>query len=458
MQGLKKIWYCPDCEFFYVTPAVRVTSTCPKCQNRVQVYVPSRILEKEKAAVPIEEIELGIHHYHFIKKIGSGGFGVIYLVKDEKDNYYAMKLPKTFIDLAFAQKEESSLDSHTRNVLVKQNEALSREVKVISKHYFPGMMPLIDFGNFEFAGQTVDFFIQELGYTSLTEFLAWSMQNRFLQKWETRYWFAYEIARAVAQAHNNGVLLRDLSTENVMIMVNETEGVAVKLIDFGGAKTESMSSMLVYRNLYVPPLLLKEKGKKRDVFNLGVLLFEVLSNRPHWINLIGDLSDFQEDEFHRILNNFNNEIITPYLNTLPESEERRSVIQILRKATQIGSDGKYKGFRDAQELLDKLPQVTEIPATIGKILTLKLNFDLSNVEETQEVLLIDKYIQQNVVEAKNAGFIISKNYKIKLLGGNNIIHNKDDQTIVIDIPFQQLKYLPGLNARLFFELKIEVMA
>ena len=72
--------------------------------------------------------------------------------------------------------------------------------------------------------------------------------------------------------------------------------------------------------------------------------------------------------------------------------------------------------------------------------------------------MIDKYIKQNEVEAKNTSFIISKDYKIKLLGANEIIYNKDDQTVLIDIPFRHLKYLPALNAQLFLEIKIEVTA
>ncbi len=458
MKGLQKIWYCPKCEFFFVTPHIKLGSTCPQCKQPVDILLPSRILEKEKVAVPIEEIQLGAHSYKFIKKIGTGGFGVIYMVQDENDNYYALKLPKTFIDLVFAKTQESSVDSHTRRTLLKQNDAIGREVKVLSKHYFSKMMPLIDYGNFEFGGQTVDFFVQELGYASLTELLEWGMQNQFMKKWETRYWFAYEVAKAVAEAHSNGILLRDLSTENVMLTINETNGIAIKLIDFGGAKTETMSSMLVYRNLYVPPLLLSEKGKKRDVFNLGILLFEILTNSPHWINLIGDISDFQEDEFHRMLSNFEQEIIMPFSKSIPLGDGRNEALQVIRKAISIDKNGKYNGFEDANELLERLPPATKIPATVGKIMTLNLSFDLADLDNTQEVLLIDKFVEENEIEAKNTSFIMSKNYKIKLLDKSEIFRKKDEQTFIIDIPARNLKYLPSLNAKLFLSIKIEVVA
>jgi len=48
MKGLQKIWYCPECEFFFVTSHIKLGGTCPRCKQPTEIFLPSRILEKEK--------------------------------------------------------------------------------------------------------------------------------------------------------------------------------------------------------------------------------------------------------------------------------------------------------------------------------------------------------------------------------------------------------------------------
>ncbi|MEM8994132.1 MAG: serine/threonine-protein kinase [Acidobacteriota bacterium] len=93
---------------------------------------------------------------------------------------------------------------------------------------------------------------------------------------------AISLADALAIAHENGVVHRDLKTENVMF----TKGARVKITDFGIAKrmlrdegslTQSAVLLGTCRSMAPEQALGEPVGPRSDLFSFGVLLYETLT-------------------------------------------------------------------------------------------------------------------------------------------------------------------------------------
>lgn len=97
--------------------------------------------------------------------------------------------------------------------------------------------------------------------------------------------YAAEIALALVHLHELGVIYRDLKPENIML---DKDG-HVKLADFGLAKEGITSDAegtftMCGTPEYLPPEILNRNGhgKAVDWWNLGMVLYELLTGRPPW--------------------------------------------------------------------------------------------------------------------------------------------------------------------------------
>ena len=104
--------------------------------------------------------------------------------------------------------------------------------------------------------------------------------------------YGMEIARAVACAHEHGVVHRDLKSGNVMV----TRDGHIKLLDFGLSKIQSRieipksldapdsfhgSDGIAGTPPYLPPEVLRHcpSDTRSDIWSLGVLLYEMVSGQ-----------------------------------------------------------------------------------------------------------------------------------------------------------------------------------
>ena len=123
--------------------------------------------------------------------------------------------------------------------------------------------------------------LMELLDSSLTKYL--EMSNKPLP-YHVQVDLCFDIALAIAYLHSNGIIHRDLSGNNVLIVA----GSRAKVTDFGMSKLVDASSRITRRTLtqcpgtevYMPPEALMEPPiytKKLDCFSFGVLVVQTLT-------------------------------------------------------------------------------------------------------------------------------------------------------------------------------------
>ena len=108
---------------------------------------------------------------------------------------------------------------------------------------------------------------------------------------------SYDIAQALAFLHTNGIIHRDLSSNNVLILA----GTRAKVADFGMSKlidqTSSTMTTCPGTASYMPPEALDEPPvytEKLDNFSFGVLLVQIMTQLPpDPANKFRRISDFQ---------------------------------------------------------------------------------------------------------------------------------------------------------------------
>ena len=202
--------------------------------------------------------------YRLENRIGVGGMGEVYRAWDQRlERWVAAKQILT-----------------DENADAKGRDRLRREARTVASLSHPAIVQIHDILDFEDG----DWIIMELieGQT-----LHSMLQEGPLQVSQALY-LALEIAGGLAEAHEKGVVHRDLKTENVMV----TPGGHAKILDFGLAKRlwpdDSEASLSVQgtilgtgRAMSPEQVLGEDIDHRSDLFSFGTLLFEMTTGeRP----------------------------------------------------------------------------------------------------------------------------------------------------------------------------------
>jgi len=207
----------------------------------------------------VEKPKLG--RYDVEKEIGKGAMGTVYQGRDPKINrVVAIKT------LALSQEfEQDELED------VKQR--FFREAETAGRLNHPNIVTIYD------AGEEHD-----LAYISM-EFLKGHDLARFtkagnLLSADLVLELGARMAEALAYAHDNNVVHRDVKPGNVMY---EPEGDALKITDFGIARitdsSRTKTGMVLGTPSYMSPEQLagKRVDGRSDLFSLGVMLYQMLT-------------------------------------------------------------------------------------------------------------------------------------------------------------------------------------
>ncbi len=204
--------------------------------------------------------------YAIVGSLGQGGMGEVYEARDTRlDRRVAIK----------TLRPELIADAHARR-------RFEREAKSLSALSHPNICTIFDVGHHD--GH--DFIVME--YIE-GETLSAALDRRGLDE-PTLVRIATQIANALTEAHDHGVLHRDVKPQNVMI---SQRGV-VKVLDFGLARvvTEtdsggatatgySAAHDIVGTAAYMSPEQVRGEplDGRSDIFSLGTLLYTSIAGR-----------------------------------------------------------------------------------------------------------------------------------------------------------------------------------
>ncbi|WP_165441831.1 serine/threonine protein kinase [Rubinisphaera italica] len=204
-----------------------------------------------------------IGRFEILKKLGAGGFGIVYLAFDSVlDREVALKLP--------------------HNELLQNSKSAKRflrEAKTSARLTHPNIVQVYD------AGQVEDnFFIASrfVKGVSLDEYVS---QRGALEAGEAAA-IVRKLAEAVHYAHSCGIIHRDIKPHNIMI---DEQGEPY-LMDFGLARFETdedkitKAGALIGTPAYMSPEQASPKnseevGPLSDQYSLGAVLYELLTGQ-----------------------------------------------------------------------------------------------------------------------------------------------------------------------------------
>ena len=218
----------------------------------------------------------GVEHFLPLKKLGSGSFGDVFLVRDRNSaKLYAMKtLAKSKIlgqNLVRYAKTERDVLSYMRHPFI------------VNLHY-------------AFQTKTKLFLILE--FCPGGDLGKLIMHERRFSEERARLYMA-EVLLALADLHKRDIIYRDLKPDNVVL---DDDGHAL-LTDFGLSKEGVLETSKGAKSFcgsiaYLAPEMLRRvgHGKSVDWYLLGVLLYEMLVGSPAYF------SSNKEELFNNIMN------------------------------------------------------------------------------------------------------------------------------------------------------------
>ena len=291
-----------------------------------QDFVSSDVLIDKKTVVG---------RYEIIKKMGSGGFSVVYLAQDLKLSRRDVALKVISFDLK---------DDH------ELLQFFLREAQVLAHLNHPNIVTLLDADTLP-NGQPF----------LVTEFLQGHTLSELIKERPLSISEALRVCRVICSAlfdaHQRGIVHRDLKPQNIILHQPTPESQpTIKLIDFGIAKLQSnlLMSQRQEKNTqsiigtlhYMSPEQHQDSSKvdqRTDVYALGIMLYEMLTGRVPF-----DGASFEEIAHKHIHDPL------PRLQGLVHASVARSMDQLLFLMTHKSRRKRLQNMRDVKDRLDSI--------------------------------------------------------------------------------------------------------
>jgi serine/threonine protein kinase len=201
--------------------------------------------------------------YRVLEQIGQGGMAVVYLVEHQK-------LLKRFAAKVLASEHATSAEAHAR---------FTQEAHAASQLDHENIVTISDFG---VTADQRPFFVMELlrgqsldvrleaGPMALEEVVA----------------VCVPVARALAHAHAEGIIHRDVKPENIFLVQRSQGRWGVKVLDFGIAKVPINQHLTAMGQALGSPMFMSPEAcrgedvdQRADIYSFGILLYLMLTGR-----------------------------------------------------------------------------------------------------------------------------------------------------------------------------------
>lgn len=211
------------------------------------------------------------NRYRVVRVLGRGGMGVVSEVEDlQTSARHAIKFLR----------EDVESD-------IKPNARFLREAKLATRLSNPHSCRVLSIGDWELGPYIVMELLEGRALSSILE------RGRRLD-WRVAVRIAYEMCSALAEAHQLGIVHRDVKPGNVYVARMPDGHVLTKVLDFGVAKIPASvvtkhgersltdaSTLLGTPSYVAPEQLINSKlvDARADVWAVGVLLYEMLAGQ-----------------------------------------------------------------------------------------------------------------------------------------------------------------------------------
>jgi serine/threonine protein kinase len=200
-------------------------------------------------------------HYRLLEQIGVGGEGVVWSALDQDhDQIHAIKF-KDVADSAEAEADDMR-DEHQLKLLVRLQHA--------------HILPILEYGFEAQMRFTVSPYLPGGTLTQKIKMAPLSIDEVI------RY--GSEIAFALDYLHSQGVIHRDLKSQNILLDLRDK----CYLTDFGLARLVTTSTLAFHTGHGTPPYASPEQIRSRaltpksDLFSFGILLYEMFTGQLPW--------------------------------------------------------------------------------------------------------------------------------------------------------------------------------
>jgi len=230
---------------------------------------------------------LRVGRYEVLRKLGQGGFGVLYVARDrELDREVALK---------FLRPEHL-----TRPQLVQR---FLQEARSAAKINHAGIVTVFECGQVADTNTRADGTV----YIAMELLAGESLGARIKREGRLAPALAIGICRqvtaALGAAHRSGIVHRDLKPDNIFLVPDPAVhgGERVKILDFGIAKladgqlsgnVRTHSAMVLGTPMYMSPEQCRSSAKvdhRSDIYATGCILFELLTGQTPYDGDAGEL-------------------------------------------------------------------------------------------------------------------------------------------------------------------------
>lgn len=280
-----------------------------------------------------------VREYEILDLVGKGGMGAVYRAR----HIYL---------------EEERAIKVIRGRFTSDKEIVSRfvrEARILTRLRHPNLVLLYEFGNLAedtyfmvmeyIRGESVLQRIRRLGRIPVQESI------RIIR----------DAALALHYAHQQGIIHRDISPDNLLVMQTESSQEMVKIIDFGIAKAlledfQTRPELNLGKFQYSSPERVSQGSKvdhRSDIYSLGVTLYYMLSG----------IIPFEAEQVWMTISLIMTDPVAPVATHFPQGEIPDELNRVVMKAVARDLEQRYATMQDFAADLDRL---LTPDATLGK--------------------------------------------------------------------------------------------